>query len=93
MPCTVSISKWFSFILLSTHTHSHIHTESLLTGSGVSEAGSLELRISQLRQQLDQRRAEVRRARGEQRQRKRALLRGEEDRLRRKLEVRDHISA
>lgn len=45
------------------------------------------MRISQLRQQLDQRRAEVRRARGEQRQRKRALLREQEDKLRMKLEV------
>ena len=62
---------------------------SLLSPELTSGVGSLEERIGALRQELEKRREEVRRARGEQRERKRALLRDEENRLRRRLEVRD----
>ena len=80
----------------TSNTHTHTHTFSLITSFhclshieslGTTSGGSLEVRISQLRQQLQERRDEVRRARGEQRLRRRALLKEEEDRLKKRLEV------
>ena len=66
--------------------------QSLLSPEWTSGVGSLEERIGALRQELEKRREEVRKARGEQRERKRALLKDEENRLRSRLEVRDTIT-
>ena len=62
----------------------HVHIDSVTT---TSEASVIEARIRLLKEQLRQRKEEVKRVQSEQKRKKKALLKQQEEQLKRKLEV------
>ena len=66
-----------------THTHTHTHTESMTTSDG----SVIEERIRVLKERLRQRKEEVKIVQIEQKRKKKAILRQQEEQLKKRLEV------
>lgn len=65
------------------NTHTHTHTESMTTSDG----SVIEERIRVLKERLRQRKEEVKRVQSEQKRKKKAILRQQEEQLKKRLEV------
>ena len=72
-----------------TRTHTHTHTHSItLEPMTTSEGSVIEARIRVLKERLRQRKEEVKKVQSEQKRKKKAILRQQEEQLQKKLEVR-----